>query len=276
MCYDICRIVVDKATTMDEILKKFGLTKNESAVYLGVHHNPLLTGVQLSRILRMDKSSTYKALDSLRSKGLLITSPGQKGIVYKANSPDTLLGLAREKEIELKGNILLLNEFVKKLKIDKRASRDTYFTIEYGIDALKFRMDESLETKEKFIRERFRYIDAFNDPSYVEFIKKHAHRRVDKRIMILEIDAQLERMDATFKGMLRDRPNSYKQVRVLPERFDDNNSIRIWDNTVNIISYDENNEFIIITLKDKYIAELMKNFYDFLWDHCTVYSRREK
>ena len=50
------------------------------------------------------------------------------------------------------------------------------------------------------------------------------------------------------------------------------NSLRIWDNTVNIVSEDEHNEIAVITINDKLIADMMKNFYDFVWSTSIKYD----
>jgi DNA-binding MarR family transcriptional regulator len=57
-------IVVAQATTMNNILTQFGFTENEHKVYVGIYKNPLSTGSDIARKLRMDKSSTYKAVES--------------------------------------------------------------------------------------------------------------------------------------------------------------------------------------------------------------------
>jgi len=250
---------------MENILQNFGFTKNEARVYLSVHSTPLNTGVEYSKKLHMDKSSVYKALDRLRSQGIITSSPGDKGIVYKASSPDSLKDLIKQREIKLKQDSIGLNELIKSLKDKSASTRETYITVEHGLKALQFRMTESLQCKEKFMREQFRHHKIFDIKSHVTFVKKHANERVDKKIMLYQIEDNWDKFHKTFKSMLASKKSSYKEVRGLPKGFENNNSIRIWDDTINIFSFDNEGEFIIITIKDKFVADLMKNFYDFIW-----------
>jgi hypothetical protein len=68
---------------------------------------------------------------------------------------------------------------------------------------------------------------------------------------------------------IRENPNLYfKEIRAIPEELCDNNSFRIWDDCINIVSFDEDNNYIIITIKDKYVAQMMKNMFDFIWFNC--------
>ncbi len=254
---------------MNNILEKLGLTENESKVYLGFNSNPNVSAAQLSRLLKMDKSSAYKATESLLEKGLVARNGWGKGFLYKSTDPESLFDLYRMKEIELHNSKDMLTEFIKNLKRDKPETRVTNITIERGLDALMAKIIDSVENnKEKIIREKFHHHDIFNNQIYVDFVLRSAKDRSKRKVFIKQLESKKDVMDrkGMFPGLMTDLVKYYKEVRVLPDTYNDPNSLRIWDNTAMILSYDEQGEFIILTIKDKYIVTLLKSFYDFLWE----------
>lgn len=251
---------------MNEELQHLGFTTNESRVYTGIHSHPLRTGAELARSLKMDKSSVYKALDELKQKGLINTSHGKSGIVYDTSSPDTLLKIHKEKEQQLKFRKSLLEDFVKDLKNKSLNERETYIAVEKGLTALQTRMEESLNCSDKLLREIFHFHPVLADPKHAEFVKQHARKRSKRKVFLQQIVSRPEQFKETFEDMFKSTQNPNKEVRLLDSTFDSKNSIRIWDDTVFILSYDDKEEFLVITIKDKFVAELMKNFYDFVWE----------
>ena len=50
-----------------------------------------------------------------------------------------------------------------------------------------------------------------------------------------------------------------KEVRIVPEDADDTNSFRIYGDVTEVVSFDDDNEYIIITISDKFIrSEVIK------------------
>ncbi len=257
---------------MNKVLSTIGLTENESKIYIGYINNPNKSAAQMSRILKMDKSSCYKAVESLLSKGLIIRQGWQRGTTFSASNPDSLLDIYNSRENELKNQKDPLTDLIKRLKQESKTDRSTYISIDKGVEGLKLRMTESLvNNKEKLIRENFNNHPIFRDPEYVKFIEKHAKERVKKRIHIKELQSKIDRKSGivVYKEIMRDLKKYLKEQRDLPENFKDNNSFRIWDDTAIILSSDENGEFIVLTIRDRYMVTLLKSLFDFLWLHST-------
>ncbi|MCA9382148.1 hypothetical protein KC660_01945 [Candidatus Dojkabacteria bacterium] len=250
---------------MKDILQKFGLTKNETEVYLGFYSNPLVSAAKLSRLMKMDKSSVYKAVDRLYELKLLIASQSKYGLVYRSVDPENLKELYNSARSELEVDKSNLFEFIDKLKSEGKQIHDPYVTIEYGIEAVEKRMEMNLKSKEKLIRERFRVHQFFKDKDHINFVKRYARKRIKNGIMMKQLEFDYDSMEKTF-GEIMNKPKKYlKEIRILPEELDDNNSFIIWDNNINIISETEDNEVLVISIKDPNVAQLMKNIFDFIW-----------
>lgn len=246
------------------VLKSLDLSENEFEVYKGFLQNPDKTAAAMARLLSMDKSSTYRACEELEKKGLLISSPKKKGTTFKASNPQMLSTIFEDKIKDLKSEKNIVENLVANLQ-RKKSTRAIDVRIEYGIAAVQKVMLEALDCKSKLIRERFRNHAFFQDKGHVEFVRKNAKRRVRRKIKIRQLEYGVWFMN-DFPEVMTRQKNYLKKVRLLPKKLDDPNSIRIWDNVVNLFSEDEEDLTLVMTIKDDLVASLMRNIFDLIWD----------
>mgnify|MGYP002624078364 CR=1 FL=1 len=254
---------------MGSILQQLGLTENEQIVYETYLTHPEITAAEVSRIADMDKSSAYRAVERLEQLGALISNPQQKGTTYTPASPEFLRELLIKEKKLLESKEDLLERYIQESEqtYDK-ALRGTTIRVETGVKAIQKAMDESLDSKEKLIRERFRGNHRIfeQNPWHRRYVVHYANQRVEKGVKILQLEHTSMFDLEDFREIMTKHNKYNKEVRLLPHGFDDMNSLRIWDDTFNLVSFDENDDFIIITIKDKYVAQFMKNQYDFVWE----------
>lgn len=258
--------LVASITTMNTILEQIGLKQNEANVYLAFLKHKEKTAAEIARILKMDKSSCYRAVESLVEKKLLITIPRLRGTTHSAVSPEVLKELITFRKIELEKQSHMLNALVHELQISAKGEIKTFIKVEKGIEAIKQAFTDSLECKEKIIREKWSSTHPdLKEKNYVDFIYNNAKKRIQNGILMRELNypnahSLYAPIEHTSKLIL-------KEIRLLPEAIDRDISYRIYDNTMYLISFDELNELIVITIKDHFFVKLMKNLYDFVWSH---------
>lgn len=257
--------MVDNIAT-NKSISALGLTENEFSVYSAFLKYGESSAANIARTIKMDKSSAYRATENLERLGLLIKNFKDRGTTYKAASPDILSELYASKKTHLD---LLIDDLKKQ---STSLTRSTYITVESGIESLQSRLNEGLNCNEKFIREKFsnkfRY---FNDENHVKFINNYAKERSKRGIKIIQLEDADWNPEGPFKEIMTETQKYLKEVRKLPSDAKlGENSLRIWDDTINIISEDEFGEFIIITIKDKLVVKLMKDMYDFMWNRSEI------
>lgn len=269
MVYFTYQLVEEHSTIMNDILKEIGLTENEAKVYSGLLSAPNTSAAKLAKRLKMDKSSTYNAIETLMKKSLVVRTGYSHGTTYNASNPKTLLSLISKQEAEIKARKEILSDYIQKIELEKLKERETYVTIDKGIVGLINAFELSLNSKEKLIRECFQHHTISNDPAYIKFIEKFARERVKRKIHMRELQTPDDREKGTkvFGKIMINLKKYLKEQRDMPKGFDTFNSFRVWDNTVEFLSYDNTNEFILLTIKDDYISSLMKSIYDYIWEN---------
>lgn len=255
------------------ILEQIGLTANESSVYLAFLKHKEKTAAEVARILHMDKSSCYRAVESLVEKGLLFTIPHTRGTTHTACSPEVLKELMNVKKHELQKEEGLLNDFVGKLLKESEHKRTTFIKVEKGIQAVRDSMDVSLNAAilgDKMIKERYRLdYPYFKDKEHVVWVNDFARRRIKAGVSIQQM-VNFADQDV-FAPIMKTDNHLLKEIRLTPPNMKDMHGLRIAGNTVVIISFDDKQDYIVITIKDKFVAELMEGLFDFIWERSEKY-----
>ncbi len=258
---------------MESILNNLGLSPNEITIYKYILSNPNLTAAALAKQLNLDKSSTYRACDNLIKLGLLINSPKKRGTTYIANNPEVLTNLYSAKMAEYSALGEQLPSLIKSLQEQKKAlARNVQIKTEYGLEAVRNIMEDSLNNKEKVIRE-WQQTDKsyYRQDEQVAYILDFAKRRIKQGIQIKQLEANLSFEESGFKEIMSSSKKHLKEIRLMPKGFEDKNTLRIWDDTVNIISFDEQEDYVVVTIKDRYISEIIRNLFDFVWRQSSQY-----
>ena len=259
---------------MNPILKQLGLTENESKVYLAYLKHEQKTAAEIARSLHIDKSSCYRAVENLIEKGLLLTIPRRRGSTHTSASPEVLKELLNIKKHELVKEEDMLNDFVKKLLKETGSKRTTFIKVEKGIQAIRDSMDVSLKAaveSNKIIKERYRLeYQYFKDKEHVAWVNNFARRRIRAGVSIRQM-VNFAGQDV-FAPIMKTDKSLLKEIRLTPTDMKDMHGLRLSGDTAVIISFDEKNDYIVITIKDKFVKELMEGLFDFVWERSETYQ----
>jgi diketogulonate reductase-like aldo/keto reductase len=219
----------------------------------------------------MDKSSTYIAVEELVSKRLLIPTPRKRGTTYKAASPSILRELYQEKQFELENTGKKLDSIIASLVSESTANDSTYIKIESGIDAFERKNSIQLNSKEKLVRARFSSDSPlYSNPAYVKSTQNYFKERIKKGVF----QKQLVDISKTyaFDEIMQSSIKLKKEVRILPSEISSENELIIVDDYVFIVIDRDIDNQTIITIHNKFIAELLKQLYDFIWIRSARYA----
>lgn len=256
------------------VLESIGLTQNEAQVYLTFQKTGSKTAAEIARILRMDKSSCYRAVESLVKRGLLITNPKKRGTTHTAVSPNVLKELYHQKLRDLSHRESQLDEFIQKLIQQSETQRSTYITVQTGLDAIREGMEENLKaaiSSSKMIKEIYRLsFPYFNDPYHVKWVNAFAKRRIAAGVSIQQIVDFAQ--NSVFAPIMKTDVKLLKEIRLMPKEMKGLYGLRISGDITHIISFDEKQDYIDITIKDRFVTELLESLFNFVWIHSRQYK----
>lgn len=258
---------------MNTLLQTLGLTQNESDVYLTFLKYKQKTAAEVARVLHMDKSSCYRAVESLVVKGLLLTIPRKRGTTHTAVSPDVLKELYNQKINEFKNQESELDRFVTQLLKQDESHRSTFIKVETGIEAIRNGMEQNLEAAQNsnnMIKEFYRLsFPYFQDKEHAKWVNDFAKRRISSGISIRQIVdfANLK----IFDPIMKTDKKLLKEIHLMPPEMRGLYGVRISGDITHIISFDKEKNYIDITIKDTYVTLLMNSLFDFMWEHSKPY-----
>lgn len=256
------------------ILNHIGLTENEASVYLAFRKGGDKTAAEIARILHMDKSSCYRAVESLVTKGLLLTNPKKRGATHAAVSPNVLKELYHERIRDAQSREPELDAFIQKLVEQSESTRNTFIKVETGIQAIRNGMDQNLDAaihSNKMIKEFYRLsFPYFQDPDHIRWVNSFLKRRLAAGVSIRQI-VDFANVD-TFAPIMKTDKTLLKEIHLMPKEMKGLYGVRISGDLTNIISFDAQNNYIDITIKDTYVTLLMNSLFDFMWSRSEPYK----
>ena len=232
------------------ILSKLGFTNNESKVYLTLIKIGNSHAGKIAQEARLDRSSTYNALNSLIETGIVSTIYENKRTTYVPANPVKILDVIREKE-ELAKKVIPLLQQRYMLETEKKN-----VTVFQGYRGLKTVFEDIL----KSCKANDEYLVIGSEGQFTEsmpyyspiFRKRKENAKIKTKILVRS-------------GLpLKPRGNN-TQTRKLPFNTVSPATVNIYGSKVAIIMWGEKPESIVIDNKN--VAESFKNYFVFMWKY---------
>ena len=124
-------------------LERYGLSENESKIYLFLLKNPAeFSVVTIARSLKLGRTPVYNALDRLEDKSLILKNPTDNGFSYSAASPDNLENYWEQKTTRIEAMQAKLPTLVTALESlvapTGYKSQTNYFTGRKGLEQITY------------------------------------------------------------------------------------------------------------------------------------------
>jgi len=187
-------------------LSKFGLTANQSKVYLFLEKYGSSTATQVSKTLKVPRTETYHLLTNLQNKGI-VSATFQHPIKFSALSLDKAIGVLvnaekeRVKSLESQEkNLVELWSAIPNFRINQEDIKDGKFQMLQGVNQMTGKINDMISSAKQSIQ-----ILA----SEKDFMKFY-HTGFLERIKDLKIEPQFissssKKTSYIFEGRLKDK-----------------------------------------------------------------------
>jgi sugar-specific transcriptional regulator TrmB len=234
----------------EQVLEKFGLSSNESRVYLASLEMGLASAQDIAKKAGLKRTTTYSVLSYLVNRGLVSKTLIKNKTRFVAEPPEKLLNLIREIQTSIAKVLPQLEAIYNKSETKPKI---TFFEGENAIhnvyeDTLKEKPKEILEWNTDAFFERFP-----KDYNYIE-------KRVKLGIKARRIAGKGSLWDIVHKPL--DEKELAETLIVPKELFDPQIEVNIYNNKVAFMNYAENMSVII---ESKAIADAMRQAYELSW-----------
>lgn len=225
------------------ILEKFGLSTNESKVYLACLELGLSRVTEISNKAGIIRETTYGILNSLIRQGIISQIIKAKIRYFEATEPKNLKQILKEKEALIENIVPYLNE-LKKSNLKK-----PQIQFYQGKEGLKIIMEDILSAKTEVLaivsNKNLTELFQFYFPNFIK-------RREEAKIKIKLISDQ------------EPISTKYLNFKNLPKKFVFNTGNWIYENKVIMLSLNQK-EPIGLLIEDEHIYNFQRDLFNLLW-----------
>lgn len=242
----------------ETILKEIGLQDKEARVYIAALQLGPASILSLSKHTGIHRPMLYRLLEGLLAKGVFRTTLAKSRKLYVAVEPEFLVKLLDQKK-------QLLEEALPGLAALAVAGKQDTQTLYFrGKEQLLELYKTGLGAKSKQIYSYFpsKYmLQLFGKKEMEDIIAQRVAKGVHARTLrSVSSESVFEGSDKTGEAL--------RDVRYIPDNKTLRMGVVIFDDTVNLFSPLEEN--FGIQIKSESFAELMKYFFENLWNTSTV------
>jgi len=235
---------------IEQILEKFGFSRNESKIYLACLEMGLASAQEIAKKAGLKRTTAYSVLAYLVNRGVVGKTLVKNKTRFLAESPEKLLYLVGEIQSNLTKALPQLEAIYNKNEVKPKI---TFFEGEGAIhnvyeDTLKEKPKEILEWNTDEFFERFP-----EDYNYIE-------KRVKLGIKARRIAGEGSLWDTAHKDL--DEKELAETLIVPKELFDPRIEVNIYNNKVAFMNYAEN---ISVIIESQAIADAMRQAYELSW-----------
>lgn len=230
----------------EKVLEKLGFSPNEIKVYLTLNKEGPSPAGKVSKIAKIDRSSSYNALKSLQEKGLVSYVLIGQIKWFQVTGPKRILDYLKEQEEDVKSILPELNEMHKLKKVEGQVR------LFKGIKGIKsVFLDIARTGKDNFV---FGSEGQFSEvmPEFaLKFDKLKKENKIKTKMLIRKEKRELDNKTST-----------YRYLKNIPESPAVTN---IYGDKIAIIIWTDEPEAIII--ENPSAAKAYKAYFDSMWSN---------
>ena len=187
-------------------LSKFGLTANQSKVYLFLEKYGSSTATQVSKTLKVPRTETYHLLTNLQNKGI-VSATFQHPIKFSAISLDKAIGVLvnaereRVKSLESQEkNLVELWSAIPNFRINQEDIKDGKFQMLQGVNQMTGKINDMISCSKQSIQ------ILASEKDFMKFYHTGFLERIeDLKIEPQFISSSSKKTSYIFEGRLKDK-----------------------------------------------------------------------
>jgi sugar-specific transcriptional regulator TrmB len=246
------------------ILEHAGFSAIEAKVYLVILADGLINGNQIAERLDLNRTVVYRALRKLASKGYLVSTGEKYDCKYSVGDVELVLKKAEQSVSVAQQNYSDLKSFVDTVPmLSMEQVLKSKVKVYRGEDSITKIYQEKNRSGDALLRE------ISNDLVFPNIPDGFWDTEIAVRITNKSFLHQLVDHSDDSEKYHRTSVKQFKEVRVIPNDFVMSAGINIYGHKVAF----HNNSIaspLAIIIEDKAMSDLMRSFFDFVWNRSQV------
>lgn len=248
-----------------EHLISFGLTKQEAIIYIALSGKPAHTALELSRLLRVPRTSVYDNLASLIERGLVERILKYKSQQFQAYPIDVLSNAIDQEQMHLSQLTASLDFLKTHIHEQNRSSTMTQVRYYHGPAGMRQMMWNALSAEKENIGYSVMGRKEVVGSAFLKrFLEEFSRKNLQDRVLINPTKHTLRYIEdgnLSISGGLA----NFERIRILKE-----SQLRITGDTTiynNIfaVMYWQNKEIVGVEIENPELVAMQKSIFEKLW-----------
>src|SRR3990167_7851344 len=250
----------DQADNLSNLIETFGLTDEESRLYLYLLQHGFTTALTLLRRSRMRRTQGYRILDLLKKLKLVEKKNYERGGKILAKHPSRLQQIVIEREQNVQALKKTLPDLISRLSTIMPASTEKSKVLYYeGIEGLE-QVSYNIVHANGLLRVfEMEHLDNFLSFEFSESIRR---RLVENKILTRDLTNKKQ-----FPGFtdVADLVQQYSEFRYIsPDKLKINFEVLIYNDVYATYTYKDKKIFCV-EIYNEQLATMQKHIFDFIW-----------
>ncbi len=246
---------VSELMEIDTALRTYGLSKNETVIYLFLLKKLEATAFAIAKETGIPRTTVYANCELLKQSGLISQSKKNNVAYFEIENPKQLLNSLKEKEAIIQEVFPQINALIDREHVSPVAKLYT------GADGMKLVLEDVLET---CTQEKIKRLYATSQPELFDYLPKFFSAWVARREEA-GIYTQLIIGEDVRSETIPLHSNVMRETRFLPSKYPIECSVDIYGNKLAFFSF-KNSELYSVIVESPTIANLFRQFFLFTWE----------
>jgi sugar-specific transcriptional regulator TrmB len=248
------------------ILEPFGLSQEESKIYLELLEKKISTALSLSRSLHIGRTKVYRILDKLIEKELVVQQLDSSGFKFIANDPNQLSLLLTKKESELISLQKNLPQVIKMLqsKVDsgKSGSRILYYRGQEGLSQVNWNL---LRAKGEFLSYEVSTASAYLPQAEAEKLRQAI---VEKKIFVRTLTNKT--YQEPYTDVIELVKKWWQLKYISPKNLQIRADIFIYNDIYAVCNYLDTGDVFCFEIYNEHMAQMQRDIFEQLWSEAAA------
>ena len=250
----------DQTDNLSNLIAPFGLTDEESRLYLYLLQHGFTTALTLSRDLKIGRTKVYRIIDLLKRLKLVEQKIDERGAKFSATHPSRLQQIVIEREQNVQALKNSLPDLISRLSTimpeSTEKSKVLYYEGIEGLEQVSYNIVHAHGLLRVFEME---HLDSFLSFEFSESIRR---KLVENKILTRDLTNKKQ-----FPGFtdVADLVSQYSEFRYIsPDKLKINFEVLIYNDVYATYTYKDKKIFCV-EIYNEQLATMQKQIFDFIW-----------
>jgi len=257
------KLMSDQTDILTRTLARFGLTGEESRIYLHLLEKGPSSALKISREIHMARTKVYRLLDKIERQGLVTKKFDTMGLKFSASPYSQLELLVAQKQSDVDALRQAMPAIFTQLAgLMGKQDHQSKVHYHHGIDGLKHVTWNSLRANTLRIYEVSESMTAFLPQEFSEKVREEFGRRKTKILQLTNLT------HIASHTMVEDTVRHWNVRHIPTKELTIASEVLIYNDITTIYHY-QRNDIFCVEIENADLARMQTQLFEFIWRHAT-------